>query len=56
MDFGGSISPTEKNSANARRDNIAQHMWAQYQEYIANSVDHMDEQSVEYLMLVTGKE
>lgn len=25
-DFGGSISPTERNSANARRDDIVQHM------------------------------
>jgi len=42
MDFGGSVSPAERNSANTRRDDIAQHMWTQYQEYIANA-DNVDQ-------------
>ncbi len=42
MDFGGSVSPVERNSANTRRDDIAQHMWTQYQEYIANA-DNVDQ-------------
>jgi hypothetical protein len=39
MDFGGSVTTEETNSANARRDSIAQHMWAQYQEYITKVGD-----------------
>ena len=35
MDFGGSVSPAERNSANMRRDDIAWCMWTQYQEYVA---------------------
>ncbi len=42
MDFGGSVLPAERNSANTRRDDIAQHMWTQYQEYIANA-DNVDQ-------------
>ena len=37
MDFGGSVSPAERNSANTRRDDIARHMWTQDQKYIANA-------------------
>jgi secreted trypsin-like serine protease len=32
-DFGGSVSAEERTRANTRRDDIAQHMWEQYQEY-----------------------
>ncbi len=39
MDFRGSVSPVERNSANTRRNDIVQHMWTQYQEYIANADD-----------------
>jgi hypothetical protein len=42
MDFGGSVSPAERNRANTRRDDIAERMWTQYQEYIAN-VDDVDQ-------------
>lgn len=35
-DFRGSVSAEERTNANARRDEIAQRMWEQYQEYIAD--------------------
>lgn len=35
MDFGGSVLPAERNSANMRRDDITWCMWTQYQEYVA---------------------
>jgi DDE superfamily endonuclease len=35
-DFGGSVSAEERTIANVRRDEIAQRMWEQYQEYIAD--------------------
>jgi hypothetical protein len=35
-DFGGSVSAEERTNANMRRDEIAQQMWEQYQEYIAD--------------------
>jgi DDE superfamily endonuclease len=39
MDFGGSVTTEERNNVNTRRDDIARHMWAQYQEYIADIGD-----------------
>ena len=35
-DFGGSVSAEERTNANTRRDEIAQRMWEQYQEYTAD--------------------
>ena len=35
-DFGGSVSAEERTIENVKRDVIAQRMWEQYQEYIAD--------------------